>query len=177
MPPSSDPSTFPIPPEALGAGQNVEPYDPAKDPDWTPSLGELEKADFLKDEPAQLQQLKKQLAAAEQSGIPADDPFRNLFILTYKGNGPVTSVLFRSKKPSPLIVRDCQIYCKSIGARYLGFTKALVEISVREGAESLHNPADISSLVTAQSRLIHPGSVSGSSSLDQKDMKKDAPSI
>lgn len=85
----------------------------------------------------------------------AADPFRTLFILTYKGNGPVEHVFFRSTKVLPLITRDCQVWCKARSLRYISFKPALVNLAQLDGEAEFNGRqiapvGDISEIVTRQ---------------------------
>jgi hypothetical protein len=143
---------------------NDEKLDPVADP----SPEDLAKIDFS-NKPAAVRRLDAEIAAAatkQQEGFQtsetAGDPFRNIYILTYKGNGPIENVLFRSTRPTSLVQRDCQIWCKNRSYRFLSFKPALTNIL--QSTDSQYNgPAagDITDIVTRQSRLANPPDSTG----------------
>jgi hypothetical protein len=127
---------------------------PKLDPNDDVSLEDLAKVDFS-NKPEAVKKLDAEIAAAAgetQSAVP--DPFKNLFILIYKANGPIEHVFFRSERVKPLIERDCKIWCQSRSYRYLSFKPALINLLDTSGKATDQGPAagDITDLVTRQSR-------------------------
>lgn len=132
----------------------VKPEPVKLDPDVDVSLESLEKVDFSQKPKALVELDEKMKAAQAERDTIAADPLGDLFILSYKPNGPNAFVFFRSRKPSPQIVRDCQLWCNSRGYRYINFNRALVNLEARN-AEVEGNPADISQKITMHSNLFN----------------------
>ncbi|MDE1971476.1 MAG: hypothetical protein KGI50_07935 [Patescibacteria group bacterium] len=113
----------------------------------------LDNVDFSK-KPDHLKALDAQIAAEKiQEAAATKDPLHNLYILTYKGNGPIELVLFRSNRKIPLIDRDCKVWCKARSFRFISFKPAIVNLFSDSEKEQSGPPAgDITSLVTMQSK-------------------------
>lgn len=130
------------------------------DSDELPTKEMLEAVDFSNKSPELkkldaeiLAQRAKELSEAKQA--PAANIFRSLYFLTYKHLGPIENVLFSSFKHPAVIARDCQIWCKRKGYRYIGYKKAVIDINdtSAEMTQETGAPAgDITEIVTRQSR-------------------------
>lgn len=125
------------------------------------SLDDLSKIDFNQGKSKELLLLEKELAEgnARQNEInkaAAGNPFKGLFILTYKSTGPIEHVFFHSTRQAALIQRDCQIYCRARGIRYISYKPALINLFAPTDDTTVNGnqvPAgDITELVTRQSR-------------------------
>lgn len=121
---------------------------------------EIAKIDFSQ-KPSSLKQLDAALER-ERRLLNGDgetfegDPFRNLYILTYKSTGPISILLFHSNKVPSLIVRDCQVYCGQHGYRYISFHRALVDLTKLGSVNRPeHNSSDVTEMVTRQSQLFN----------------------
>jgi len=138
-----------VPPPA--GAQPDEKLDPEKEL----TAEELAHFDFVSAKPDGLKKLDAEIqaAAAEREAL-ARDPLGNIYILTYKTNGPTQISFFRSTKQPSQIVRDCQVWCAARGHRYLAFSRALINLEERN-VSRVQNSSDITELVTTQSRFFN----------------------
>ena len=121
-----------------------------------PTPEQLAAIDFSA-KPKELLDLDKAITAAAEAAKPdPNNPFKDLYVLMFKGEGPIESIFFSSNRPPALIQRDCQIWCNTRSYRYIKYKKAYVNIlSPQEDIIGGPPAGDISDIVTRQSRQVN----------------------